>query len=65
MFVGACFETHFSCGIWAHFLPADGQKTGLSAPIFFAALPQKRISAAIPCAAAAQGLFEEFLWLIQ
>jgi hypothetical protein len=30
------------------------QKTGLSAPIFFAAMPQKRISAAIPCAA--QGL---------
>jgi hypothetical protein len=26
------------------------QKTGLSAAIFFAAQPQKRISAAIPCA---------------
>jgi hypothetical protein len=35
--------------IRAHFLP-QGQKTGLSAPIFFAAAPQKRISAAIPCA---------------
>jgi hypothetical protein len=30
------------------FFAAAPQKTGLSAPIFFAALPQKRISAAIP-----------------
>jgi hypothetical protein len=33
------------------FFAAKPQKTGLFAPIFFAAKRQKRISAAIPCAA--------------
>jgi hypothetical protein len=32
------------------FLRQGRKKTGLSAPIFFAAGPQKRISATIPCA---------------
>jgi hypothetical protein len=35
-------------GFLGAFFSAPPKKTGLSAPIFFAAKPQKRISAAIP-----------------
>jgi hypothetical protein len=42
----------------AHFLLRIAQqKTALSAPIFFAAAPQKRISASIACAPGAGGRF--------
>jgi hypothetical protein len=44
-------EEFFRRGIWAHFSRRmTPRKTGLSAAIFFAASPQKRISAAIQAA---------------
>jgi hypothetical protein len=51
-------EEFFGRRIWAHFLRREApQKTGLSAAIFFAASPQKRISASIPLRA--KGLPED------